>query len=397
MPAIEYLESHVVYENPRPHVHSRHGYFPGLALLPSGELIALFVIAEAFEAPNGTTWVARSRDDGRTWTLQGPLYHKAVVGFETTDSLKPTLLRDGSLIATGYRFHRHDPEMPIAIPETGGILPGDDIVSFSSDEGRTWTVPAIIARSHPELLEISGPCIESRRSGDLLAVAAPYRMPDGSNPSGQIGVLVRSRDKGRTWDDTARYFTTPGNRITPFEGRICEMQEGRLVALVWAYDAAADAHLANHVAVSHDDGRTWSSPAPTPHHGQASNLLWLGEDLLLTIHAHRGGATPASTSAWWTSAETRGSRSPKRSFSAQAPPDRRARGSKWPKCSALCASASPPSSSWPAEEFWPRTGPSRTARAASGRTACACAYRRRAAVNSSAPSRRPGPARRSGP
>ncbi|HZT33685.1 MAG TPA: sialidase family protein [Bryobacteraceae bacterium] len=289
MPAIEYLESHVVYENPRPHVHSRHGYFPGLALLPSGELIALFVIAEAFEAPNGTTWVARSRDDGRTWTLQGPLYHKAVVGFETTDSLKPTLLRDGSLIATGYRFHRHDPEMPIAIPETGGILPGDDIVSFSSDEGRTWTVPAIIARSHPELLEISGPCIESRRSGDLLAVAAPYRMPDGSNPSGQIGVLVRSRDKGRTWDDTARYFTTPGNRITPFEGRICEMQEGRLVALVWAYDAAADAHLANHVAVSHDDGRTWSSPAPTPHHGQASNLLWLGEDLLLTIHAHRGG------------------------------------------------------------------------------------------------------------
>ncbi len=288
MPAIEYLEQHVIYENPRPHVHSRHGCFPGLTVLPSGELLALFVIAEAFEAPNGTTWVSRSSDHGRTWNLQGPLYDKSVVGFETTDSLKPLLLRSGSLIATGYRFHRHDLEMPIAIPETGGILPGDDIVSFSTDEGRTWTIPEIIPRSYPELLELSGPCIESHSSGDVLGVAAPYKMPDGSNPSGQIGVLMRSRDKGRTWDDSVHYFTTLDNRITPFEARLCEMQDGRLVALVWAYDYATDAHLPNHFVVSHDDGHTWSQPYPTPHAGQASNLLWLGDDLLLTIHSHRG-------------------------------------------------------------------------------------------------------------
>lgn len=287
MPAIEYLEGHVVYENPRPHVRSRHGYFPGLAVLPSGDLIALFVIAEAFEAANGATWVARSGDEGRSWRLQGPLYDKSVLGFETTDSMKPLVLRDGTLVAAGYRFHRHDPEMPIAIPETGGIQPGDDIISFSADEGRTWSVPSIIPRSYPELLELSGPCIESRASGDLLGLGAPYKMPDGSNPSGQIGVLLRSRDKGRTWDDSVRYFTTPGNRITPFEARLCEMQAGRLAALVWAYDYATDTHLPNHVVVSHDDGRTWTAPVPTPHHGQASNLLWLGGDLLLTIHAHR--------------------------------------------------------------------------------------------------------------
>ena len=90
--------------------------------------------------------------------------------------------------ASGYRFYRHDLEMPISIPETGGILPGDDIVTFSKDEGRTWANVEIIPRSYPELLEISGPCIESRYSGDLLAIAALYMMPDGSNPSGQFGV-----------------------------------------------------------------------------------------------------------------------------------------------------------------------------------------------------------------
>jgi hypothetical protein len=167
---IDYLEGHIVYENPRPHVHSRHGYFPGLVQLPSGELLCLFMLAEAFEAPNGTTYISRSQDSGRTWQLQGALYDKRVAGFETTDSMKATLLRDGTLIAMGYRFRRDDPEQAIGIAETGGVLPGDDIVAFSQDDARTWSVPQIIPHSSPELLEISGPCVELR-SGDLVAVS----------------------------------------------------------------------------------------------------------------------------------------------------------------------------------------------------------------------------------
>jgi sialidase-1 len=261
-------------------------------VLPSGELIALFVLAEAFEAPNGTTYVTRSSDDGRTWQLQGPLYDKSLLGVETTDALKPTVLRDGGLVAAGYRFYRHDLEMPICLPETGGILPGDDLVTFSDDGGRTWKYPTVIPRNYPELLEISGPCIESRFSGDILAIAALYKMPDGSNPSGQIGVLLRSRDRGETWDDQTHYFVTKDDYITPFEARLCEMQDGRIVALVWAYDYKTDRHLTNHFVVSHDDGQTWSEPKPTPHLGQSPNLLWLGDDLLLTIHSHRGSSDP---------------------------------------------------------------------------------------------------------
>ena len=60
MPQIEYLQQHTVYDNPNPHVHSRHGYFPGMARLAWGELICMHTIAEAFEAPNATTWISRS-------------------------------------------------------------------------------------------------------------------------------------------------------------------------------------------------------------------------------------------------------------------------------------------------------------------------------------------------
>ena len=156
--------------------------------MPDGELICLFVIGEAFESPDSTTWIARSKDEGRAWTLQGRLYDKEMDGLDTSDCLKPTLLHDGSLIAIGYCFHRDDPEMPISIPDTGGILPGGDLISFSRDSGYNWSIPDIIPRGYPELLELSGPCIQLR-SGDLLAAAALYRMPDGSSPSGHFGAL----------------------------------------------------------------------------------------------------------------------------------------------------------------------------------------------------------------
>ena len=54
-PWLEYLGEHVVYDNPKPNLVSRHGCFPGLMQLASGELICLFVMAEAFDAANGTT------------------------------------------------------------------------------------------------------------------------------------------------------------------------------------------------------------------------------------------------------------------------------------------------------------------------------------------------------
>jgi hypothetical protein len=85
---IDCLETVVAYDNPRPEVHSRHGYHAGLAKLPNGDLLTLFVLAEAFEAPNATTYISRSRDMDCTWQLQGPLYDKSALGSETSDTGK---------------------------------------------------------------------------------------------------------------------------------------------------------------------------------------------------------------------------------------------------------------------------------------------------------------------
>ena len=178
---IQYVEGYVAYDNPKPHIHSRHGYFPGLARLKSGEIICLFVMAEAFEAPGATTYVTRSQDQGRTWTLQGALYDKSLQRVPTSDSLKPTVLRSGKVLATGYRFLQADPEGGIAIPETNGFRPGENITTSSDDGGLTWREPTVIQRTHPELIEASGPTIEIS-SGDLLAVGALSSFPTDQIP-----------------------------------------------------------------------------------------------------------------------------------------------------------------------------------------------------------------------
>jgi BNR repeat-like domain len=288
---IHSLDSVVIYENPKPHVRSRHGYFPGLAALPSAELLAFFVIGEAFESADAATHLSRSLDGGLTWKLQGPLYPSDHEGVPTSDYLKASPLDDGTLVALGYRFQRHDPEQGIGIAETGGLLPGDNIVSFSRDSGRSWLRPTVIARTHPELLEVSGPCLQTQQ-GDLLAVAAPLKLPDGSNPSGQCGILLRSTDGGATWSDRERFFETPDGNVTPLESRICQMEDGRLVVLSWGYDYRAERHLPNHVAVSRDNGLSWTAPIDTGVMGQASNLIAWGGDQLLTIHAHRAENHP---------------------------------------------------------------------------------------------------------
>ncbi|TFG87330.1 MAG: exo-alpha-sialidase, partial [Gemmatimonadales bacterium] len=241
---IQLIETHTVYENAKPMLRSRHGYFPGVVQLPSGELVALFVMGEAFESVDLTTYVTRSTDLGRTWQLQGPLFERTPGARPTSDFLKPQLLRDGRLIAPGYRFHRDDPKQPIAIAETDGALPGDDVVSFSTDEGWTWSEPAVIPRSTPELLEIPSRPIQIA-SGDILATTGLFKMPDGSNPSGQFGPLLRSTDGGQTWDDSVRYFDSPGHTIAAYESHLAELQPGRIAAICWAFDLAAGRYLPN--------------------------------------------------------------------------------------------------------------------------------------------------------
>ncbi len=288
MITIEKIAQTVLYENAEPNLFSRHGYFPGVVKLNSGKLLCMFVMGQAFESADQTTWISTSNDSGQTWTLQGPVYDKSILGIATSDCLKPTLLIDGRLIAIGYRFDRSNPDCKLVNPQTGGLRKAEVIVSFSDDEGRSWSIPKPISLPRSASLEISGPCIELY-NGVLLAGGSSFPLWDGINPRGNDGVLLQSGDRGQTWSDDVLYFKSESGTVIPFETRFCQMNDGRIVAIVWAHDTAIGKNLTNHITVSNDGGQTWSSPIDTGIPAQASNLIPLEGDRLLTIHAQREG------------------------------------------------------------------------------------------------------------
>jgi len=289
MPAISVVDHHVIFDNPVPHLRSRHGYFPGVVKLPSGDLLALFALGEAFEAANVTTFVSRSRDQGNNWELEGPLHERDAGHRYNSDYLKPTVLHDGSLIATGYRFHRTEPDQPIVNADTDGVRGGDNLVTFSHDEGHSWKPPRVIPTSRPELVELSGPPLQLRR-GTILAAGSLFPVwQDGTNPSDVVGALLRSDDGGETWNDDTIFFQEKSGRYAPSEPRLVELQDDRVVALCWTTDHVQATNLPNHVTVSHDGGLSWSEPINTGVQAQASNFMHWEDDLLLTIHCHREG------------------------------------------------------------------------------------------------------------
>ena len=289
MPFITKTAENNLYENPTPVVRSHQACFPGLTVLPNDELLALFVIGEAFEAANCRTYVARSGDQGRTWQLQGELYDQSGMGldYQFSDCYKPTVLPDGSLAAVGYGFRRDNPDEGISNPETLEILPGYNTVTFSKDQGKTWSLPERIDLGSDTVLEISGPCVVLP-SGTLLAAGPPFTM----KPTGQHGLIVASEDGGRTWSVRSRFFDPPEGNITSWETRLCVNPNGTVAALWWAFDTAASRHLPNRIAFSHDEGRTWSEPVDTKVTAQASNLMHLEDHRYLTIHCHRADNNP---------------------------------------------------------------------------------------------------------
>ena len=134
-------EEIIVYQNPDPLLVSRQGIFPGVSLLPNNDLLIVFSIGQAFDSSDQRPYVTKSKDNGRTWSTPMQLHNHIYDNHEQTDTLKPLLLQNGSLIATGYAFIRPDPLTPIVDPISFEVLPLKNKISFSNDHGESWTKP----------------------------------------------------------------------------------------------------------------------------------------------------------------------------------------------------------------------------------------------------------------
>ena len=280
------LFSTVIYENPLPQLRSRQSAFPGLAILPDGKILATHQIGEAFESVDGTTYISESTDGGRSFSAPRPAFDKSGERVTLTDNGKATLLPDGRIAILGYMFYRENPELPIGNPETGGLLPDEAFISFSDDGGENFGERQVIKTSFGNSVEASAP-LTVLKDGSIAAPITGFAEWDGVRRSRNCGRLLRSYDGGKTFDDSVICTEFSGDEVTAYEQRMCQTENGKIAVISWNENLKTGERMNNHITVSTDNGKSFSSPIDTGIHGQASSVTALDGDRILTVHAVR--------------------------------------------------------------------------------------------------------------
>ncbi|MBI2437257.1 MAG: exo-alpha-sialidase [Lentisphaerae bacterium] len=283
MTNIECLKSGLIYRNPKPHVRSIHAYFPSVVALSATELLATFVLGEAFEAANLQVNIARSLDGGETWRLEGPL-PVGTLARPTSNTGRITVMENGEIVAFVIRHDRSRLEEGFANPRNLGFIAGELLIVRSRDGGRTWSPPATLAPPlvGPEF-EMCCPIIPLR-DGRWLLPTSTWRNWDGHCPNGMKAVALVSRDRGLTWPEYVDVMADPQREIIYWESKVLELPDGRLLAVAWAYDEKRSSDLPNQYALSVDGGKTFSRPRSMELQGQTLTSIALDDGRILSVY-----------------------------------------------------------------------------------------------------------------
>ena len=158
-------------------------------------------------------------------------------------------LANGDIIAVFYAGYGHVSLSNGDWPKGGRIC-----TVRSSDEGRTWTAPAIL---YDDGIDNRDPHIAQMRDGTLICSFFSLERADRSVSNGGFqsqGVqIVCSHDGGKTWDREARTLVSSGWVCS---APVREMPDGTYLLGVYRGDECGG------VIRSTDKGKTWSEPVP---------------------------------------------------------------------------------------------------------------------------------------
>ena len=273
------IESGVVYVYPDSHLRTRNAFHPTIVDLGGGEMLCAFEMGEAVESFDYAAYRARSTDGGATWVYEGPILSETP---ETHRRHSLRLSRAGSgLVAYGSRLLSRDPSQGVLNRENLGYAPMEQILSRSSDGGRTWSAPEVI---DPPLV---GPAFETCHaivelpSGRWLAPTSTWRGWDGSLPNGEKGLVLISDDQGANWPAYGVTFDGDAEGLIHWEQSVVSLGGDDVLSVAWVYHSESGSHRPNRYAISHDGGATWGEPRETGIRGQTCKAVRLRDGRLL--------------------------------------------------------------------------------------------------------------------
>ncbi len=285
------FKNQVIYSDGFRHLHPAD-----LIKLKNGDLLLLMREASEHFANDGDVVMVRSKDGGQTWGDK-----QVVSAIKDLDEREGCgiQLKDGTIVVGvfynnlytsdgTYNWNSRDGNTAIVSKEKdndGRLSLGAHIVT-SKDNGKTWSKPNYIQTTGMPFSNIEGP------------TDAPIEMPDGSLSMGVIGyqfegdtknnasVMLRSTDKGKTWQYLSAMASDPGGILGGFlEPGIVRTKSGRIIAGL--RNAASEGAI--YMTYSDDDGKTWVPVWKTEMIGHPVDLIQLTDGRIMATYGIRPG------------------------------------------------------------------------------------------------------------
>lgn len=261
--------------------------FPSLARTAGGRLIAGFRVGSSKDSANEDVRVMVSDDEGATWQT-------AFAGFGEFPPGSGGRIRGIALTPLGDRLiasllwvDHSDPTLPLASPQTQGLLPTRVLVAWSADDGRSWSTPQEVSLAPHKGNATTGPIL-ILKDGRLALPYEAWKEYDDPTPGLHHAALRISADGAATWDELAIVAHDPQGRVLYWDQRLAvDPSDGTLIAMFWTHDRQAQRDLDIHIAWGSPDGRIWSEPIATGIAGQICAPLALDDGRVFAAYVHR--------------------------------------------------------------------------------------------------------------
>lgn len=234
-------------------------FFPDVAKLASGRLIAAYRAGQAHTGQDGRIFLTTSADNGKSWSA-------ATLAVDT-----PVDDRDPKLSVQA------DGEILLSFFETDWTRPGQrplgTFLVRSRDGGRSWSTPTKIG-SAMSWTASHGPVV-TLPSGAMLS---PLYGMFGEQKT-TSATVVRSTDGGRTWPASSEITIAAGTDTVGFqEPTLAVLRSGQVVVFIRSNEARV-----GYLSRSFDGGRTWTAPQRTSIPASSHHVLPInGGAILLT-------------------------------------------------------------------------------------------------------------------
>ncbi|NLJ40816.1 MAG: exo-alpha-sialidase [Clostridiales bacterium] len=282
MTKIKVLDTGYIYRNPIPHVYSRNAYFPSLAQLPNGKILATMSIGQAFESADQRIYLSSSDNNGMDWSEPTQIYEKEQ-SIPKSQFGRINILGD-QLAIIFAEYNRSRKDAGLSNPENLGFVETELALLRSDDGGDTWHGPYPL---DPPLIgpsfELCTPIIELS-DGRWLLQTSTWRSWDGDAPNGMKAVALVSYDKGETWPEYIDVMADIENNIIFWESRVIELADGRLLGTAWVYDENNACDRENHYALSDPNGKKFGPPKSTGLKGQTLEPILLDDGTILSFY-----------------------------------------------------------------------------------------------------------------